>query len=125
PEPDADGAPRLGADGLENAHRFHHHGDASAVIGGARSSADAIEVRAEEYELARRIRTRQIAEHVETVRLRLVEKPGFHVELDLHRHAFVENSDDPVVMLDGERHCRNDLSGVRRIARAACAWENG
>src|SRR2546425_9495521 len=44
PQGDANGAPRLQIQGLQNSHRFHGHRHTGAVVGGARSR-----VRSEEH----------------------------------------------------------------------------
>ena len=112
PQRDTNGSARLDARRLENPRRFHHRGASGGVVSGAGRVRMRIEVGAEDHDFRREIGARQIGDRVESVHVRLVVELRVDVQLDFHRHAFVEHADHPVVVLDGDRHARDAFAGV-------------
>ncbi len=104
---------RLGDDELNAA--------GALALGIALAVTDAVEVRAEQHELAREIAARQIGDDVEAVGIRLVVELRLDLELDLHRNALVQDPEHAVVMLDGQRHARHDVAGVGGVVGTAGA----
>src|SRR4051812_29945652 len=79
---------------------------------------------AEQHHLGREIGARHISDGVEAVWRALIVELRLDVELDLHRHALVEDANHPVVVLDRQRDHRHASSGLL-VARAGAAWKDG
>lgn len=77
-------------------------------------------MRPDHHDLIGQIGSGNFGDHVKSVLVRLVVKPGLNVQLDFHRDVLFQDANHAVVMFDGERHLRRDFARVL-IARAARA----
>ena len=113
PEREANRAPRLRADRLENAHRLEHRRGAVGVVGGARRRMPRVEVRADHHDLVAQlgIGARKLGDDVVAARV-LGEVPTLDVDANLDGNAIFEKSNEIVVMLAG-----HDDASARRSRR--------
>ena len=97
---------------LQNAHRFHHHGD-PRVVGGTVPARPGIEMGAEHDHLGGLVVSRNLGNHVEGIHSAFVSV--FLIRIRASPECSVQDPHDPVVLLD--RH--DDLRHRGRILRVA------
>ena len=101
PERHAHGAVHFQVERFQNAHHFHGHGGAGAVIGGARAHVPGIEVAAHHHQLVGLGGAGNFGDHVERIGVGHVEF-GLDVEGELHRDVVLQQARDAVVVLRGD-----------------------
>src|SRR5690606_18078879 len=121
PQRDADGAARLGADRLEDAHGLHHHRDAGAVVGGAGGGVPGIHVRADHHHLVgERATTGDLGDGVVALAVGVGGEAGIRMQAQAHGFALVQRAHHLVVVLGDHRELRHAdrLAGLARTAAA-------
>src|SRR4029077_2136073 len=100
PQGGADRPARLDAEGLEDAHRLHHHYAPGAVVGRAGGGVPRIEVGTGHHDLPFLVGPGDLGDDV-VGRGIVVEEAGLEVDLQLHRLPLVDQPDHVVVRLGG------------------------
>ena len=108
---------------FQDAHHLDHDGAARRVIGRARATVPAVEMRADHHDLIALASARNLSDDVHRVHP-VVEEARLNVELKLHGNLAIEQARDAVVMLRRQHHHRR-WNRILRIARAAGLREDG
>ncbi len=101
PEREADGAVHFEVERFEDASRFHDHGAAGGVVGGAGAAVPGVEVGAQHDDLVLLAAAGDFGDHVEGIMIAFIDFV-LNVELKLDRDFVVDQAGDAVVMLGGE-----------------------
>ena len=117
PEGQADGAPRLDAEGLEQAHGLHRRRDPGRVVGRARAAVPGIEVGAEHDDLVGKVAAGQVGDDV-GARAVVLAEGGPDVQLQSHRYAVPQQAHDAAEVLVGHGEC-GDAGGALQIEEIA------
>ena len=109
PQRHADGALRLGAHGLQDAHRLHHRGRAIGVVCRADAGVPRVEVAADHdnFVLQHRVGARQFGDDVVGIAVVVVEPRRLHAHPQLHGDAALRVAKQHVVLLAGDRQRRH------------------
>src|SRR5690606_14995518 len=93
PQRDADGAARLDADLLEDAHGLHHHRHAGAVVGRAAAGVPGVHVRAEHHHfIGLGAAARDLGDGVVAVAVLVGGEARIHVHAQAHGLAIVQRA---------------------------------
>ena len=125
PQRESNRAARLQAELLNHAHGFDHRRRSGGVVGGAGRVRIRVEVRAHDHDFVREIAAGNLRDDVERVAFGIGFRMELRLDVDFHPHrlAVLEQADEAVVVLDGQRRRRHLLRRLR-IAAAAVAGED-
>ncbi len=116
PQRHADGAVHLQVERFQNAHHFHGHGAACAVVGGAGAHVPGIEVAAHHDQFVGLGGAGDLGDHVERIGVAGIE---IHLDVEgkLHRDVVLQQARDAVVVFGGDGdggHVLGRIAGARR-----------